>query len=660
MRVLRTSLAMAAALGLAPGLAVAQHTPQSLLTRYQPVFRGVDYDLPAAQVKKDDPATKAAVEACKVEVNKKGFTVKDGQGKILRRFVDTDLKETQRDGEAKPGTHLDQWSYYQDGFEVYRESDTNEDGSLDEVRWMNSGGTRIAKVKPLEKGGGVRVASWTRISAEEASKVLVQALISGDKSLMESVLATPGELESIGAPKATIERVTAAQATRVKDLTELLATLKETGWSNQTTWSRFDGSMPRVIPSDSSTSMKSEVILYENVVVFADAGNAAAAAKMGYLSVSEVVKFGDAWKFLDLPHAVDPIKPVGGTNVSLRGEIFGEKSVEDKAVDPALVAALKKLEAHDANLAPADNKKLQAEWHVTRVKILYEVVAASTDPAGKLVYQKQAVNDLCEAIKTDLYPEGFGVLNKLVAGGGKIGAFAQNRKILVEFDLEADQPGADLMKLQKASLAKFEAFLTDFPKSDEEPEALLQLGNVNDFNGDEADAKKWYGRLAKDYPETEAGKKAAGALRRLDLDGKVVKLSGTALGGKVVSSESYRGKPLLVVYWTSTDIKELQELATLKQKLGAKGFEVLSVNLDADKATAETAAKELPPGWATIHEPGGIDSRLANELGIISTPTMILTDSKGAVVNRKIRKASEVEKVLDKALAGRGVGLNIK
>ena len=34
-----------------------------------------------------------------------------------------------------------------------------------------------------------------------------------------------------------------------------------------------------------------------------------------------------------------------------------------------------------------------------------------------------------------------------------------------------------------------------------------------------------------------------------------------------------------------------------------------------------------------------MDSRLANELGIISTPTMILLDSKGQVVNRKIRKA---------------------
>jgi hypothetical protein len=43
--------------------------------------------------------------------------------------------------------------------------------SIDEIRWMNSGGTRVAKVS------GGKILSWKRISAEEASKVFVQALV---------------------------------------------------------------------------------------------------------------------------------------------------------------------------------------------------------------------------------------------------------------------------------------------------------------------------------------------------------------------------------------------------------------------------------------------------------------------------------------------------
>ena len=83
------------------------------------------------------------------------------RGRLLRRFVI-----------AHGSRRLDQWSYYQDGFEVYREEDLDGDRSLDECRWLNAGGTRIARV---EKG---KIKGWKQISAEEASKVLVQALVS--------------------------------------------------------------------------------------------------------------------------------------------------------------------------------------------------------------------------------------------------------------------------------------------------------------------------------------------------------------------------------------------------------------------------------------------------------------------------------------------------
>jgi len=655
MRVLRASLTLAtAALGLAPELASAQQAkPYDFLTRNAPVFRGVDYDLPAPLVKGTDPAIKAAVEACKLEVTAEGYTVKDGQGKIVRRFLDVNPAKTKRAGEADAGRHLDQWSYYQDGFEVYREVDRDEDGSLDEVRWMNSGGTRIAQVKPVE-GGGVRVVAWTRISAEEASKVLVQALVGGDNALLESVLATPEELTAIGAPKSTLDRATEARADRAKGLAAILATLKATGWTGATTWSRFDGTMPRVIPVDATPGLKNEVILYENVAIFADAGNPAANLKLAYLSVPEVVKIGDAWKFVDLPHAVDPAKPTGGALVSLRSDIFQVGGTGE----PVTTESLKELAAHDAKPLPADaGKRDVADWHVSRVKILQKVVAESTAPETKLIYQKQAVNDLAEATRTDLYPEGLAVLDKFVQAGGKIASAAAYRKILVEFDLALEQPGADMMKEQKDSLEKFAAFVSAFPKSDEEPEALLQLATMNDFNSDEAEAKKWYARLVKDYPAAEAGKKAEGAIRRLDSDGKVMKLAGPGLDGKPVSLVQYAGKPVVVVYWTAADAKELSELGALRDKLGAKGFEIVGVNLDYDKATADAAAKDGPSNMVTIFEPGGMDGRLANEMGIISTPTMILLDAKGLVANRKIRRAAEVEKALEKNLAGRGVGL---
>ena len=190
MRRIRCSVAVycwLGAVGLAPMAAQAQTkglpAPSALLA-FRPTLPGVDYDSPA------DPK---AVEACKVELvtvqNRSiGYALRDGQGKMLRRFV------------ATRGGKMDQWSYYQDGFEVYREVDLDGDRSLDECRWLNSGGTRVATVK------AGKIVGWKRLSAEEASKVLVQALVSSDITLLDSLMATPEELAGAGFPRRWLTR----------------------------------------------------------------------------------------------------------------------------------------------------------------------------------------------------------------------------------------------------------------------------------------------------------------------------------------------------------------------------------------------------------------------------------------------------------------------
>ena len=57
--------------------------------------------------------------------------VKNGAGQMLRIFVDTNADNT-----------VDQWSYYKDGVEVYRDIDSNHNGKADQCRWLNTAGTR--------------------------------------------------------------------------------------------------------------------------------------------------------------------------------------------------------------------------------------------------------------------------------------------------------------------------------------------------------------------------------------------------------------------------------------------------------------------------------------------------------------------------------------
>ncbi len=121
--------------------------------------------------------------------------------------------------------------------------------------------------------------------------------------------------------------------------------------------------------------------------------------------------------------------------------------------------------------------------------------------------------------------------------------------------------------------------------------------------------------------------------------------------GKPIDAAAYRGKTLLVTFWATwaTPAKrDLPDLAKLYAKYNAKGFEVVAVNLDNEKADLDAFLKATPLPWPEIFEPGGMESRLATDFGIISLPTMFLVDPDGKVSNRNLRTAAEVEILLDK------------
>ena len=641
MRALRTTLAAVWFLALAAMAAEAQVTIKQLMD-FHPSFKGVDYELPT------DPA---AIAACKAETIPGGFQLRDGQGKILCRFLD-------RNGDGK----LDQWGYYQDGFETYREVDNNGDRSIDEVRWMNSGGTRAAKVV----GGKVlKVASWTRLSAEEASKVLVQALVSGDSDLLESVMAAPAELEALGIPKGELDQVAAAEKQRVAQLKAIRAGL--VGWDASTTWIGLNGAMPHLIPAEAG--LKDDLILCESATIFAASTSAQAnPGKMAFLQVGEMIRLGETWKFVDLPRVVDPSKNNGVIAVAeggIRSWVFrSDAGGATGGEDPRVAEAIQALVAFDNSkesqaLQTSGVAKDLARFHVGRVAPLNKVVKAAEaagDARIELDHQKLIVDSLSAAYATGQYPDGAKLLERLAVKGGKIGTYAAFKEIESDFVLQNAAAPNDGLTIQEKWLANLATFVEKNPHCDEAPQALLLLASTNELNGKEAEGKKSYATLAKEYPATEWGKKAVGALRRLDLVGKPMAFKGTDLRGQSVDAAQYRNKTLLVTFWATMANpakRDLPDLAKLYAKYRSKGFEIVSVNLDNDKADLDAFLQATPLPWPQLFEPGGLDSRLAVEFGIISLPTMILVDPDGKVANRNLRSAGEVEIILDKNLAGK-------
>ena len=118
----------------------------------------------------------------------------------------------------------------------------------------------------------------------------------------------------------------------------------------------------------------------------------------------------------------------------------------------------------------------------------------------------------------------------------------------------------------------------------------------------------------------------------------------------------YQGKFVLIQYWATSCEPCKADHSVIKDlyaKYGGRDFDVVGVNLDysSDEALAYLKSNRLP--WKQLYEPGGFDSRLANEMGVITLPLMLLVDQQGSVVKSSIQSA-ELESELKKRLNSKG------
>ena len=526
--------------------------------------------------------------------------------------------------------------------------------SLTNRRWLNAGGTRIARI---EKG---QIRAWRQITAEEASKVLVQALAGRDAALLETVMATPEDLAAAGVPKDIVAKVAGAAAKRAELVGDLQKKL--IGWNKQTIWNRFDGTFPHVIPADPASGLANHLTLYENAMVIPGTiGTEQNPAKLAFLQIPDMVQIGAAWKFIELPHAIDPEKPIIAMVSGIRSMLFDKDNglqPRDEAVD----AALKALADYDIKNATAlqnGQPEKIAQYHLGRVPLLRAVVKASKNPDDQLAYNKQVVDSLIAALRTGFYPLGKKPLEKTIADGGKLGSYAAYCMIDAEFAMSNEKPNANILANQKQWMTDLEGFLDKFADSDEVPSVLLHLANANEFNAEEKKAREQYGKLVKDYAATEAGKKAGGALRRLDLVGQTLAVKGPGLQNEAIDTSQYVGKPVVIVFWASWNgqVKaELPDLIKVYDKYHGRGLQIVGVNVDNERADVDAFLKEHKLTWPQIFEAGGMDSRLATDFCIISLPTLFLVDDQGKVVNRNLRPA-ELEKQLEKLLPAKEPGV---
>lgn len=579
---------------------------------------GVDYDTPKA----------SEMSKCRISPKKfdgrVGWIVENPEGLILRRFVDTNGDNV-----------VDQWGYYKDGVEVYRDISSKPGAKKDQFRWFHSAGTRWG----IDTNGDEKIDAWKAISAEEATAEIVAALIGRDADRFEHVLLSPQELRGLGLGKAKEDAI-AAKIDKAPSNFQTLADRQKT-FPKDAKWIQFSGQRPGTVPSGTDGSAK-DIEVYENVVAIVQVDQ-----KHVQLQIGTLVQVGDTWKVIDAP----AIPAEGQADLAMAGIFFHAAPVKGQtAGGGAPSEESQRLMAELEKLDPAD---------LRRAELLEKIAEQARSAEDRGLWYRQLADTLSAAVQQGKLADGDKRLGALFEKVQKIeddknlAAYVKVRELMAIYALGLQAAKSDVAAIQKIQgewLKSLEKYVGEYPTSPDAAEAMLQLGIAREYAGEEDDAKKWYGRVARDFPDAPQAKKAAGAAARLDSVGKTLSFSGRTAAGGSIDLANYRGRVVLLQFWATWSTPAKNDMATLKQlatKYG-RSFAVIGVCLDTDVKELNGYLTENPLPWQQVFE-GGPDSRPANALGIITVPTMLLIDQQGKVISRNVQ-AADLEDELKKLL----------
>jgi len=187
-------------------------------------------------------------------------------------------------------------------------------------------------------------------------------------------------------------------------------------------------------------------------------------------------------------------------------------------------------------------------------------------------------------------------------------------------------------------------FGENFPHEDGRAVSLLYAAGWScELHGMRDQAIECYTTLKENFPQSPQAKQVAAVLRRLNLEGTSVQLAGPTLDGGFVSIDDYRGRLVLVVFW-STGTKRFEQQLPLLTDIAAKyeedGFSIIGVNLDDTDETATTFLQENSWQWPQIFFPDPEKRRWNNPVvkyyGIRDIPTLWLIDQQGIVVDTNV------------------------
>jgi hypothetical protein len=602
-------------------------TPQQMLA-LKPKIEGVVYSTPDA-----DKVANLKVEKVTGRKGGSGWVLKDTDGKTLRLFFD-----------SNDDNKVDVWSYFKDGVEVYREIDTNFSGRADQYRWLNVAGSKWG----IDEAKDLHIKYWKVISPEEVSQEILGALTTHDFARLQALMINDAELKTLDLPAAEVARIQAAQKEAKAKFDACIAKL--TTLTPKAVWQYLQTDAPRCLPAD-QTGSRYDLITHERgtIVFTPEKGD------VGMIQTGELIQVGTAWRITGAPVAGAEssnadTKPSGGAPVTSN--------------DPKVEKLIKELTDLDLQTPKDVGQSPALVQHFLKRANVLEKILEICEEKERDGFIRQLADSLSSAAQSSKSVADSAGLERLVnlekqivktMAGSQLAAYVTYREMQAEYTLKLADPKGDFNKIQQEWLDRLTKFVSTYPKGEDTPDAMLQAGQACEFPlNKDVDAKNWYLQLTKNFADKPQGAKAAGAIRRLDADGQLFVLSGPMLNDAnlMFDVEKVRGKVVIVYYWASWNTQSLGDFAKLNLLLQGPGknlVELVAVNLDATAEEAKSFLAKSPAPGMHLHQDGGVDSKLANDYGILSPPCLFLIGKDGKVVSHTAQinnLEDEVKKLL--------------
>ena len=183
---------------------------------------------------------------------------------------------------------------------------------------------------------------------------------------------------------------------------------------------------------------------------------------------------------------------------------------------------------------------------------------------------------------------------------------------------------------RKALLDRARKFQAAHPDDRRLPQILAEVATL--FDSQPATKRKLLTEAQPLATDDETKSRIADDLRRIDLLGETLALSGPSTDGKPIDIADYRGRVVIVSFFATWSPPSILTLDALKRAVAAfpkDRVQVIGVSLDTKPEPLGALLKSRALAWPVVRDGLGWESPLIRGFGINTLPTVWLIDREG-------------------------------